>query len=133
MFIFFILSLLVLWHVNTYIFVRIPRYEPRFVKENRFVRAINEAFNLNIASMPRKKNRCVARHARNEPTLATAHRTIQSGDTCGGGGGAVWAGTPDPTIAAQLWLKSPPHAQIIRASRRMACGAGPVSSVCLSF
>jgi hypothetical protein len=99
---------------------------------NPFVNAINAAFSLKLGSNSAQDS-CTARHASAEPTLAQAHTVWRTGDTCGGGRGAVWAGSPDPTVAARLWLNSPPHASIIRSASRLACGAGPSSAVCIAY
>lgn len=101
-----------------------------------FVSAINSAFGLSIGHNA-SQDSCVASHARAEPTLAQAHAVWKTGNRCpsqnGQGKGAVWAGTPDPTVAARLWLNSPPHASIIRSASQLACGAGPSSAVCISY
>jgi hypothetical protein len=98
---------------------------------NRFVEAINKAFGLSLGSNT-AQDACVTRHAILEPTIAQAHNEFRK-DRCGGGVGAVWAGTPDPTTAARLWLNSPPHASIIRGAKSLACGAGPTSAVCIAY
>lgn len=99
---------------------------------NKYVQAINAAFSMNLGSES-SQDACATRAAIGEPTIAQAHAVWRAGDHCGNGRGAVWAGTPDPAMAARLWLNSPPHANIIRGASKLACGAGPTSAVCIAY
>ena len=99
---------------------------------NPFVNAINSVFSLQLGSNSAEDS-CAARHATAEPTLAQAHNVWKTGDRCNGGRGAVWSGSPDPNMAARMWLNSPPHASIIRGATRLACGSGPSSAVCIAY
>jgi len=99
---------------------------------NPFVNAINSVFLLQLGSNSAEDS-CAARHAAAEPTLAQAHTVWKTGDRCNGGRGAVWSGSPNPDMAAKMWLNSPPHASIIRGATRLACGAGPSSAVCIAY
>jgi hypothetical protein len=99
---------------------------------NAFVKAINTAFSLKLGEQS-SQDSCAAKHAVAEPVISVAHASFKAGDTCGGGRGEVWAGTPDPTMAARLWLNSPPHASIIRGASKLACGAGSASAVCVAY
>jgi hypothetical protein len=99
---------------------------------NAIVNAINHVFGLNLGENV-EQHSCAARHAASEPTIAYAHTVWRTGDRCQGGIGAVWSGSPDPDMAARMWLNSPPHASIIRGARRLACGSGPSSAVCIAY
>lgn len=99
---------------------------------NDILDAVNKVFGMDIAENP-TQNACAARHAVAEPTIAYAHTTWNSGDTCRGGSGEVWSSSPDPETAATMWLNSPAHASIIRSARMLACGAGASSAVCISY
>lgn len=99
---------------------------------NAFVNAINRVFGLNLGENV-EQHACAARHAIDEPVISMAHNAFRTGDRCGGGQGEVWSGSPDPDMSARMWLNSPPHASIIRSARRLACGAGQYSSVCISY
>ena len=99
---------------------------------NAIVNAINRVFGLNLGENT-EQHSCAARHAASEPTIAYAHTVWRTGDRCQGGIGAVWSGSPDPDMAARMWLNSPPHASIIRGARRLACGSGPSSAVCIAY
>ena len=96
------------------------------------VQAINTVFGLNIGTNP-SQDACTARHAQAEPTISQAHAVWKTGDHCSGGRGVVWFSSPDPTRAAKWWLQSPTHSSIIRSASKLACGAGPSSSVCISY
>lgn len=99
---------------------------------NAIVNAINRVFGLNLGENV-EQHSCAARHAASEPTIAYAHSVWRTGDTCQGGIGAVWSSSPDPYTAARMWLNSPPHANIIQSARRLACGSGPSSAVCIAY
>ena len=109
-----------------------PTQKPTTSGSNPFVNAINSVFSLQLGSNS-SEDGCAARHAAAEPTLAQAHNVWKTGDRCNGGRGAVWSGSPDPNMAARMWLNSPPHASIIRGATRLACGAGPSSAVCIAY
>ncbi len=114
-----------------------PKQQPNQPKPvggggNAFVTAINSKFSMNLGSES-SQDSCAAKHANAEPTLSQAHASWSAGDRCGGGRGEVWAGSSDPTQAAQMWLTSPPHAAIIRAASKLACGAGPSSATCVAY
>lgn len=96
------------------------------------VQAINTAFGLNIARNA-SQDACAARHAQAEPTLSQAHAVWKTGDHCSGGRGVIWFSSPDPTRAAKWWLQSGPHSSIVKKANKLACGAGPSSSVCISY
>ena len=99
---------------------------------NAIVNAINRVFGLNLGENV-EQHSCAARHAASEPTIAYAHTVWRTGDRCQGGIGAVWSSSPNPDMAARMWLNSPPHASIIRGARRLACGSGPSSAVCIAY
>lgn len=99
---------------------------------NAIVNAINRVFGLNLGENTAQHS-CAARHAASEPTIQYAHMVWRTGDNCQGGIGAVWSGSPDPDMAARMWLNSPPHASIIRGATRLACGSGPSSAVCIAY
>ena len=96
------------------------------------VQAINTAFGLNVARNA-SQDACAARHAQAEPTIAQSHAVWKTGDHCSGGKGVIWFSSPDPTRAAKWWLQSGPHSSIVRSAGKLACGAGPTSSVCISY
>lgn len=99
---------------------------------NPILNAINAVFGLSIESNA-AEDACAARQAAMEPVISEAHKMWYAGDHCNGGIGVVWSSSPDPQVAASMWLGSAPHAAIIRSAQSMACGSGPSSAVCIAY
>lgn len=97
-----------------------------------YVAAINKAFGMNLG-VNTANEACARKHSSTATTVANAHAQFQAGDYCGSRG-EIWVGTSDPTMAASLWLNSPPHAAIVRGASALACAsANSGSTTCLAY